>query len=100
MVFSLLSGFSLLCCLIVCVSLYSGLKKSGERHPPIGEPQSSISERLASLVRTTSSHRTSGASERSQGHSLHGYDASASGFMDPSVEEQYLFRGGFGDDGM
>lgn len=100
MVFTFLSIFTVLCCLIVCGSVYNGLAKSAERNPGRREPQSSISERLASLVRTTPSNRTPGTSERSQGRSLQGYMSAASDFMDPSVEEQYLFRGGIGDDGM
>lgn len=99
MVFILLCIFTLLCGLIVSGSIYSGLKKPAERNTAIVEPENSISERLASLVRPPS-HRTQSTTERSQGRSLQGYVSSSSDFMDPSVEEQYLFRGGFGDDGM
>jgi len=101
-VFGLLCVFTLLCGVIVMCSIYSGLKKPAERAAAIIEPeahQGFISERLASFAGRSQSSST-GPSERSQGRSLQGYVSSPADFMDPSVEEQYLFRGGIGDDGM
>jgi len=105
MVSALLCIFTSLCGLLVSGSIYSLVKKHGERGTAIVGPtlasEGSMSDRLASLVRPAASNR-SGAqgSERSQGRSLQGYVSSSTDFMDPSVEEQYLFRGGIGDDGM
>lgn len=95
LVFGVLCVFTLFCVLIVMCSACSGAKRRREKAEEEG---AAISERLAGLVRP--SHRTTAASERSQGVSLQGYMSTASDFIDPSVEEQYLFRGGIGDDGM
>lgn len=95
MVIALVSFLILICGLLLCGSSYSAYKKKSEH----GEETRSrpLSERIAGFL---SNRGSSAPSDRNNIHSLQGYMSSSDNVMDPMVEEQYLFRGGFGDDGM
>jgi len=92
--FALVCVFTLLCALLVLGVIYGGAQKIGEF---LGmDPNIPIMERLGCLVRNVNPHESTVALTRTG--SLTGYIGSD--IIDRSVEDQYLHRGGSGDDGI
>jgi len=92
--FALVCVFALLCGIFVLAVIYGGAQSLGER---LGmDPSVPLSERFASLVRPHNPHESTASLTRSG--SLQGYIGSD--VIDRSVEDQYLHRGGIGDDGI
>jgi len=92
--FAMVCVFALLLGIMVLVLIYGGAQSLGER---LGLDTSlPLSERMVSLVRPGNPHESTASLTRSG--SLQGYVGSD--VIDRSVEDQYLHRGGFGDDGI
>lgn len=92
--FALVCVFGLLCALVVLGVIYGGAQKIGEFMGM--DPSMPLMERLGCLVRNHNPHESTVSLTR-QG-SLAGYIGSD--VIDRSVEDQYLHRGGAGDDGI
>jgi len=92
--FALVCVFALLCGLVVLGVIYGGAQRLGE-HLGV-DPNMPLSERLSGLVRKQNPHESMASLTRSG--SLSGYVGSD--VLDRSVEDQYLHRGGIGDDGI
>jgi len=95
--FALVCVFALLLGIMVLAVIYGGAQSIGER---LGmDPSVPLSDRLASLVdrvRPHNPHESTASLTRTG--SLSGYVGSD--VIDRSVEDQYLHRGGIGDDGI
>jgi len=93
--FALVCVFGLLCALLVLGVIYGGAQKLGERFG-LG-PTVPLTDRLANWGLARGNPHESTASLTRSG-SLSGYVGSE--VIDRSVEDQYLHRGGIGDDGI
>lgn len=92
--FALVCVFAMLLGIMVLAVIYGGAQSLGDR---LGfDPSVPLSERFASLVRPGNPHESTASLTRSG--SLTGYIGSD--VIDRSVEDQYLHRGGIGDDGI
>jgi len=92
--FALVCVFMLLCALLVLGVIYGGAQKLGDF---LGmDPDMPLMERLGCLIRQHTQHESTVALTRTG--SLSGYIGSD--VIDRSVEDQYLHRGGNGDDGI
>jgi len=92
--FALVCVFALMVGLMVLGVIYGGAQKLGEK---LGmDPTVPLSERFACLVRNQNPHESTASLTRAG--SLQGYIGSD--VIDRSVEDQYLHRGGIGDDGI
>jgi len=92
--FALVCVFALLLGIMVLGVIYGGAQSIGDRFGV--DTSASITERFASLVRPSNPHESTASLTRSG--SLSGYIGSD--VIDRSVEDQYLHRGGIGDDGI
>jgi len=92
--FALVCVFGFLCALLVLALIYGGAQKLGDL---LGmDPNMPLMERLGCLVRNVKPHESTASLTRTG--SLTGYIGSD--VIDRSVEDQYLHRGGTGDDGI
>jgi len=82
-------------CLTFCVGCVNKVTESLQL-PPGWDTNIPLSERLGTLVRPQNPHESTASLTRSG--SLQGYIGSD--VIDRSVEDQYLHRGGIGDDGI
>jgi len=93
-------GFAMVCVLglvgglVVLALIYGGAQKIGERFG--ADSSVPLSERFVNLVRNQKPHESTASLTRAG--SLSGYIGSD--VIDRSVEDQYLHRGGIGDDGI
>lgn len=92
--FALVCVFGLLCALLVLGVIYGGAQKLGDFFGM--DPSIPLMERLGCLVSNRSPHESTASLTRAG--SLSGYVGSD--VIDRSVEDQYLHRGGAGDDGI
>eukprot|EP00928_Gymnodinium_smaydae_P018427 TRINITY_DN17011_c1_g4_i1.p1 TRINITY_DN17011_c1_g4~~TRINITY_DN17011_c1_g4_i1.p1 ORF type:complete len:834 (-),score=105.22 TRINITY_DN17011_c1_g4_i1:72-2549(-) len=91
---SALGVLATLCCLMVFCTTYGNSSKFRERLRT-DDPNAPLSERITGLLTGSRPHESTASLTRAQ--SLSGF---AGDDMDPSVEAEYLNRGGFGDDGI
>jgi hypothetical protein len=92
---ALLVMIAMVCGLMLLAVVFGGVRSVGER---LGvDPNAPVSDRLSALVRMSSAQHESTLSLTRVG-SMQGYVGSD--VIDRSVEDQYLHRGGIGDDGI
>jgi len=92
--FALFCILALLCGLMVLGCVYGNVHKLGDS---VGMDTSiPLSERFQNLIRMPASHESTASLTRA--NSISSYVGGDS--LDPTVEDQYLNRGGFGDDGI
>eukprot|EP00441_Pelagodinium_beii_P043868 CAMPEP_0197641408 /NCGR_PEP_ID=MMETSP1338-20131121/15391_1 /TAXON_ID=43686 ORGANISM="Pelagodinium beii, Strain RCC1491" /NCGR_SAMPLE_ID=MMETSP1338 /ASSEMBLY_ACC=CAM_ASM_000754 /LENGTH=804 /DNA_ID=CAMNT_0043214389 /DNA_START=8 /DNA_END=2422 /DNA_ORIENTATION=+ len=89
--FALVLVFGVICGLLILAAISGGLQKLSDA---MSQPRMPLTERLANLVRRPNESTAS----LTRVGSLQGY--SGSDVIDRNVEDQYLHRGGLGDEGL
>jgi len=89
--FALVLVFGVICGLLILAAISGGLQKLSDA---MSSPRLTLTERLANIVRRPNESTAS----LTRAGSLQGY--SGSDVIDRNVEDQYLHRGGLGDEGL